>query len=210
MPAGELISSLNEYFTAFDEIIGRYGLEKLKTIGDAYMFASGLPTPSPSHAVDAVLAALEMVAASRRLARPEKGVNWRIRLGLYSGPVVAGVVGVRKFAFDIWGNTVNFAARMESSGAADRVNLSQTTCFRVSDFIECEARGQVRIKEGREMEMHFALRPRAELLEGPVVNGIPEAFRARYEEAFSMPPKSFPALALFKDSLLEVNGVLRE
>jgi class 3 adenylate cyclase/ligand-binding sensor domain-containing protein len=194
LPPQELISSLNEYFTAFDEIIGRYGLEKLKTIGDAYMFASGLPNASPSHAVDAVLAAMEMVEVVKKLARPEKGVNWSIRLGLYSGPVVAGVVGVRKFAFDIWGNTVNFAARMESAGSANRVNLSETTGKRVFDFIECEPRGPVRIKEGREMEMYFAVRLKSELLAGPLIDGIPEAFRQRYEQAFAKPPKAFPHL----------------
>jgi class 3 adenylate cyclase len=192
LPPQELISSLNEYFTAFDEIIGRYGLEKLKTIGDAYMFAGGLPNASLSHAVDAVLAALEMVEVVRKLAKPEKGINWSIRLGLYSGPVVAGVVGVRKFAFDIWGNTVNFAARMESAGSANRVNLSETTCSRVFDFIDCESRGPVRIKEGREMEMYFALRLKPELLAGPLIDGIPQAFRTRYEQAFSRPPRSFP------------------
>jgi len=190
----ELITSLNEYFTAFDEIIGRYGLEKLKTIGDAYMFAGGLPSASPSHAVDAVLAAMEMVEVVKKLSRPENGVNWSIRLGLYSGPVVAGVVGVRKFAFDIWGNTVNFAARMESAGSANRVNLSETTGKRVFDFIECEPRGAVRIKEGREMPMYFALKLKPELLTGPVVDGIPEAFRIRYEQAFSKPPKAFPGM----------------
>jgi class 3 adenylate cyclase len=203
LPPEELISSLNEYFTAFDEIIGRYGLEKLKTIGDSYMFASGLPTVSPSHAVDAVLAALEMVAASQRLARPDKGVNWRIRLGLYSGPVVAGVVGKRKFAFDIWGNTVNFAARMESSGAPDRVNLSQTTCALVSEFIECEPRGRVRIKEGREMEMFFALKPRQNLLAGPLEDGVPKAFREKYQEVYAAYPKSFPDPAIFGETLIE-------
>jgi class 3 adenylate cyclase len=192
LPPQELISSLNEYFTAFDEIIGRYGLEKLKTIGDAYMFAGGLPNASPSHAVDAVLAALEMVEVVTKLARPDKGVNWSIRLGLYSGPVVAGVVGVRKFAFDIWGNTVNFASRMESAGAANRVNMSETTCQRVSDFIECEARGPVRIKEGREMEMYFAVKPKEDLLTGPLIDGVPEGFRVKYEQAFAKPPKSFP------------------
>jgi class 3 adenylate cyclase/ligand-binding sensor domain-containing protein len=195
LPPQELISSLNDYFTAFDEIIGRYGLEKLKTIGDAYMFAGGLPNASPSHAVDAVLAALEMVEVVRKLAKPEKGINWSIRLGLYSGPVVAGVVGVRKFAFDIWGNTVNFAARMESAGAANRVNLSETTGSRVFDFIECEARGPVRIKEGREMEMYFAIGLKQELLAGPMIDGIPEAFRHKYEELFAKPPRSFPNLA---------------
>ena len=85
-------------------------------------------------------------------------------------------VGVRKFAFDIWGNTVNFAARMESAGAANRVNLSETTGFAVFDFIECESRGPVRIKEGREMEMYFAVGLKQELLQGPKVDGIPEAF----------------------------------
>ncbi len=177
----DLITSLNQYFTAFDEIIGKYGLEKLKTIGDAYMFAGGLPSASPSHAVDAVLAALDMVEVTKKLARPDKGTNWSIRLGLYSGPVVAGVVGVRKFAFDIWGNTVNFAARMESSGAANRVNLSETTYKLVADFFECESRGLVRIKEGREMQMYFAVAPKPD-------------FSARYETAFGRPPKTLPSL----------------
>ena len=199
LPAETLINALNEYFTAFDEIIGRYGLEKLKTIGDAYMFAGGLPNLRPSHAVDAVLAALEMAAAVNRLTRPDKGVNWKIRLGLYSGPVVSGVVGVRKFAFDIWGNTVNFAARMESAGSPGRVNLSETTCQRVGEFIQCEARGPVKIKEGREMEMFFAVGPKPELLQGPLIDGVPEAFRKAYENAFGEPPKSFPVSALPSD-----------
>jgi class 3 adenylate cyclase len=199
LPAETLINALNEYFTAFDEIIGRYGLEKLKTIGDAYMFAGGLPNLRPSHAVDAVLAALEMSAAVNRLTRPEQGVNWKIRLGLYSGPVVSGVVGVRKFAFDIWGNTVNFAARMESAGQPGRVNLSETTFQRVEQFIDCEPRGAVRIKEGREMEMFFAVGPKPELLQGPLVNGIPEAFRAAYEKAFGELPRSFPTTAVLDE-----------
>ncbi len=201
LPAETLINALNEYFTAFDDIVGRYGLEKLKTIGDAYMFAGGLPNLRPSHAVDAVLAALEMAAVVNRLTQPEQGVNWQIRLGLYSGPVVSGVVGVRKFAFDIWGNTVNFAARMESAGQPGRVNLSETTFQRVEQFIECEPRGPVRIKEGREMEMFFAIGPRTELLQGEVVDGIPEAFRIAYEKAFGEAPRSFPIAAVLEDCL---------
>ncbi len=201
LPAETLINALNEYFTAFDEIIGRYGLEKLKTIGDAYMFAGGLPNIRPSHAVDSVLAALEMSAVVNRLSKPEQGVNWKIRLGLYSGPVVSGVVGVRKFAFDIWGNTVNFAARMESAGQPGRVNLSETTYRRVEQFIECESRGPVRIKEGREMEMYFAVGPKLDLLQGAIVNGVPAAFRAAYEKAFGESPRSFPAPAVLDEFL---------
>jgi class 3 adenylate cyclase len=197
LPAETLINALNEYFTAFDEIIGRYGLEKLKTIGDAYMFAGGLPNLRPSHAVDAVLAALEMAAAVERLTRPDLGVNWQIRLGLYSGPVVSGVVGVRKFAFDIWGNTVNFAARMESAGQPGRVNLSETTYKRVERFIECESRGPIAIKEGRRMEMYFALGPKRELLQGAMRNGIPDAFYTAYQQAFGEPPKAFPASEVY-------------
>ncbi len=201
LPAETLINALNEYFTAFDDIIGRYGLEKLKTIGDAYMFAGGLPNRRPSHAVDAVLAALEMAAVVNRLSRPEQGVNWKIRLGLYSGPVVSGVVGVRKFAFDIWGNTVNFAARMESAGKPGQVNLSETTYQRVAQFIDCEARGPVRIKEGREMEMYFAIGPKTELMQGPTVEGVPQVFRDAYEKAFGEAPKSFPAAELLDEWL---------
>ncbi|HVW85375.1 MAG TPA: adenylate/guanylate cyclase domain-containing protein, partial [Bryobacteraceae bacterium] len=147
LPPRDLVDRLNEYFTAFDEIVARYGLEKLKTIGDSYMFVSGLPAPRASHAVDAVLAALEMVEVVKRLAAKSEGTGWNIRVGLHSGPVVAGVVGTRKFAFDIWGNTVNFAARMESSGVPGRVNLSERTCRLTRELIECEGRGQVRIKE---------------------------------------------------------------
>ena len=189
LPAETLINALNEYFTAFDEIIGRYGLEKLKTIGDAYMFAGGLPSLRPSHAVDAVLAALEMAAAVNRLTRAEQGVNWQIRLGLYSGPVVSGVVGVRKFAFDIWGNTVNFAARMESAGQAGRVNLSETTFQRVERFIECEPRGAVPIKEGRRMEMYFAIGPKPD-------------FFTTYQNAFGEPPRSFPTAQILAAAVL--------
>jgi adenylate cyclase len=134
-------------------------------------------------------------------------VNWSIRLGLYSGPVVAGVVGKRKFAFDIWGNTVNFAARMESSGAPDRVNLSQTTCSLVSGFIECEPRGRVRIKEGREMEMFFAVKPKSDLLAGPLEDGVPKAFRERYQQVYAVDPKSFPDPAIFGETLMESQRV---
>jgi class 3 adenylate cyclase len=181
LPPDRLVDALNEYFTAFDEIAVRYGLEKLKTIGDSYMFASGLPVRRPSHAVDAVLAALEMAEVVKRLATKPDGTGWNIRIGLHSGPVVAGVVGIRKFAFDIWGNTVNFAARMESSGVPGRVNMSERTCRLTRNLIDCEFRGQVKIKEGRELPMFLA--------RGPAQN-----FEARYREEFGEAPRSVPQL----------------
>jgi class 3 adenylate cyclase len=190
MAPAKLVDALNQYFTAFDEIIARYGLEKLKTIGDSYMFVSGLPLRRSAHAVDAVLAALEMVEVVKRLA-PVTG--WNIRVGLHSGPVVAGVVGIRKFAFDIWGNTVNFAARMESSGVPGRVNLSETACAMTRGLLDCEARGAVRTKEGREVPMFLAAGPARGLMEGEWTDGIPAAFAARYETEFGEKPPSFYA-----------------
>ncbi len=192
MAPGNLVSALNEYFTLFDEIVERYGLEKLKTIGDSYMFACGLPAKRASHAVDAVLAALEMVEVVKELGARADGTGWNIRVGLHSGPVVAGVVGIRKFAFDIWGNTVNFAARMESSGVPGRVNMSEQTWRLTRGLIDCEARGHIKIKEGREMPMYLAEGPARQLLGGEVKDGIPARFAARYREEFGEEPRGFP------------------
>jgi class 3 adenylate cyclase len=178
MPPAELVDALNWYFTAFDEIIARYGLEKLKTIGDSYMFAAGLPERRASHAVDAVLAALEMADVVKGLAAT-LGTGWNIRIGLHSGPVVAGVVGIRKFAFDIWGTTVNFAARMESSGVPGRVNMSERTHSLVKGVIDCEGRGFVKIKEGRELSMFLA-------------SGPSRDFAARYRAAYGAEPRAMP------------------
>jgi len=177
LPPDHLVDALNEYFTAFDEIVARYGLEKLKTIGDSYMFASGLPARRASHAVDAVLAAMEMAETVKGLATKPGGTGWNIRIGLHSGPVIAGVVGIRKFAFDIWGNTVNFAARMESSGVPGRVNLSERTWKLTRSLIDCEARGQVKIKEGRELPMYLA-------------RGMAADFTARYRTEFGEDPRA--------------------
>jgi class 3 adenylate cyclase len=189
LDAYTIVEALHEYFTAFDEVADRYGVEKMKTIGDAYMFAAGLPGRSASHAVDAVMAALEIIEKTREIAFERKDTEWRIRVGLHSGPVVAGVVGVRKFAFDVWGSTVNFASRMESAGSPGRVNLSAGTAELVRDFIELEPRGRVRTKEGREVEMYFANGLRPELA-GDGSEPIPRAFRDLYVQRFGLEPKA--------------------
>jgi class 3 adenylate cyclase len=191
LAAEELVNTLNEYFTAFDEITSRYGLEKLKTIGDSYMCVAGLPTYTPSHAVDAMLAAFEMLAEvkRRKLSHP---AAWSIRIGLHTGPVISGVVGIRKLAFDIWGESVNFASRMESSGHPDHINLSASTYTRVKDFFACEHRGRIATKEKREYDMYFANGILPSLLHETQEGMIPAAFLWRYHNYFHKNLEHFP------------------
>jgi adenylate cyclase len=150
----ELVSELHYCFKAFDEITEKYGLEKIKTIGDAYMAVSGLPIAHPDHAVNAAKAALDIQAFVRQRQKNDTGA-FDIRIGLNSGPVVAGIVGVKKFAYDIWGDTVNTAARMESSSEPGKINLSGGTYALIKDHFTCTSRGKVTAKNKGEIDMYF-------------------------------------------------------
>lgn len=195
MAAEDVVQELNRYFTAFDRIVERYGLEKLKTIGDSYMFVSGLPERRPANPIDAVLAAMEIVETVRKMECSKSGVDWKIRVGLHTGPVIAGVVGIRKFAFDIWGETVNLASRMQSCGEPNRVNISERTFARVKDFIALEPRGRVSTKEGQDIEMYFVQGvPDGLLLDRSTCP--PPLFERRYRLYFRESTPSFPAYLL--------------
>ncbi|MDZ4715236.1 MAG: adenylate/guanylate cyclase domain-containing protein [Cytophagales bacterium] len=157
----DLVAELNDYFVAFDEIVERYGLEKIKTIGDAYMCAGGIPTANETHPINAVEAgvAMQEFMKKRNELREEKGLDgWELRIGIHSGPVVAGVVGKKKYAYDIWGDTVNIASRMESNGAPGKVNISATTYVLVKGKFECAHRGKVAAKNLGEIDMYFVER----------------------------------------------------
>ncbi len=148
-----LVKELHECFSAFDAIMERNGLEKIKTIGDAYMAVCGLPLTDERHAQRTVQAALEIRDFIAERAKRERA--FQIRIGVNSGPVVAGIVGVKKFAYDIWGDTVNTANRMESAGEAGKVNISESTYELVKDDFQCTPRGKVMAKGKGEVEMYF-------------------------------------------------------
>ncbi|MEX0966765.1 MAG: adenylate/guanylate cyclase domain-containing protein [Bacteroidia bacterium] len=154
----ELVSELHNCFKAFDEIIQKQGLEKIKTVGDAYIAVAGLPVPVKGHAARVAKAALEirdfMVARQKLL----KDNTFQVRLGIHSGPVVAGIVGVKKFAYDIWGDTVNTAARMEQCSEAGEVNISETTYGFIKGQFECTCRGVIAAKNKGKMQMYFVKR----------------------------------------------------
>jgi class 3 adenylate cyclase len=161
MTPEELVNELDECFIHFDEIVGRYGIEKIKTIGDSYMCAAGVPTSDAHHAYKCAMAGLEvrqLMDAWRREREAQGKTPWVLRIGLHTGPVVAGVVGKRKFAYDIWGDTVNTASRMESSGEPGEVNVSGVTYALVKDRFECEHRGQVAAKNKGAIDMYFLRR----------------------------------------------------
>jgi len=157
LPPEKLVESVDFYFSKFDKIIEKYGLEKIKTIGDAYMCAGGLPFPTEDHALKTVQAAVEIeafVEETRRL-NSFKETSFEIRLGINSGPVVAGVVGTKKFAYDIWGDTVNIASRLESNSESGKINISESTFELIKDTYDCQYRGEIDVKNKGLMKMYF-------------------------------------------------------
>ncbi|MGE0078591.1 MAG: adenylate/guanylate cyclase domain-containing protein [Bacteroidales bacterium] len=164
----EFLNVLSNYFEAFDEITSQRFIEKIKTIGDSYMCAGGLPRTNRSHPFDTVLAALEIqryAKAMAELAKEENKSIWSLRVGIHSGSVIAGVIGKHKFAYDIWGDTVNVASRMETACETGKVNISETTYAYIKDYFTCTPRGKIPAKNIGEIEMFFVERIKPEYSE---------------------------------------------
>lgn len=158
LSAEELINELEACFDFFDEICSKYNLEKLKTIGDSYMLAGGIPTVNKSNPVDVCLAAIEIknFMLSTKKIKQEMGLPyWEIRIGIHTGELIAGIIGKRKLQYDIWGDTVNTASRMESSGEPGMINVSDRTYNLVKDFFDCKYRGKIPAKRKGELDMYF-------------------------------------------------------
>jgi class 3 adenylate cyclase/tetratricopeptide (TPR) repeat protein len=152
----QLVRSIDFYFKAFDEIATQYGLEKIKTIGDAYMCAGGLPVASQNHATKVISAAKDMIdLVSRKWKDEDDLLHFEMRIGVHTGPVVAGIVGTKKWQYDIWGDTVNIASRMESNSELGKINLSETTYQEIKDEFPCEYRGEVEVKNRGSLKMYF-------------------------------------------------------
>ncbi len=154
----ELVEDLNECFIAFDSIIEKFNLEKIKTIGDSYMCAGNIPSPDADHAYKIVRAAIEIQVfmEEHNLRRAERDLQpWEIRIGIHIGPVVAGVVGKKKYAYDIWGRAVNIASRMESNGTPGRVNISAHLYDTIKDRFDCTYRGKIYAKNIGDLDMYY-------------------------------------------------------
>ncbi len=158
LSADELVTQLDECFRAFDKIVEKHGLEKIKTVGDAYVCACGLPRPVVNHAVKTVAAALDMIEFIKGFGMTKTIQNlpaFEFRIGIHTGPVVTGVVGLKKFTYDIWGDAVNMAARMEQHGETGKVNISGSTYQLIKDKFTCIHRGKIQAKNKGEVDMYF-------------------------------------------------------
>ena len=162
MEAADLVKKIHYYFSEFDRIIARYPIEKIKIIGDSYMCVGGLPVTNATHAYDVVSAALELQSFVERykLELKERGEPYfEVRIGIHTGPVVAGIVGLNKFAYDIWGDTVNTASRMESASETGKVNISGRSYEKIKDRFNCTYRGRINVKNKGEIDMYFVDSP---------------------------------------------------
>jgi len=154
----ELVSELNGFFVAFDRITEKFNLEKIKTIGDAYMCAGGIPKTNDEHPFDTVKAGLEMqkyMETNNEKRHAQGKIPWELRVGIHTGPIVAGVVGEKKYAYDIWGSTVNISSRMESNGEAGKLNISASTYEIVKSKYNCSHRGKIYAKNIGDIDMYF-------------------------------------------------------
>jgi class 3 adenylate cyclase len=158
LSAPRLVEILDQIFSRFDAIVGEIGVEKIKTIGDCYMLVGGVPEPRADHAVAVVQAGFAMLRAMEEINR-QHGTQLQIRVGVNSGPVVAGVIGMHKFTYDLWGNTVNIASRMESTGTPGRIHVSPSTALHLGQRFALEARGSVSVKGIGELETFFVHAP---------------------------------------------------
>jgi adenylate cyclase len=158
LPPAEVVGYLDHLFSHFDDLAERYGLEKIKTIGDCYMVAAGVPTPRPDHARALALMALDMLEAMR--SDDEVGrLGLELRVGINSGPVVAGVIGRKRFLYDLWGDAVNTASRMESHGTPGRIQIARATYELLADEFDCQPRGPITVKGKGEIEAWYLIRP---------------------------------------------------
>lgn len=156
LSATEIVGLLNEVFSVYDRLVEKHGLEKIKTIGDAYMVVGGVPAPREDHAIACAEMGLDMKAEISRHLTPE-GEPLRVRIGMHTGPVIAGVVGTRKFAYDLWGDTVNTACRMESHGIPDAIQVTAETYQRLREHYTLAERGVIDVKGKGEMVTYFLM-----------------------------------------------------
>jgi adenylate cyclase len=176
LPPAEVVGYLDHLFSHFDELAERYGVEKIKTIGDCYMVAAGVPTPRSDHAHALALMALDMLEAMRE-HEVFGHLGLELRVGINSGPVVAGVIGKKRFLYDLWGDAVNTASRMESHGTPGRIQITRATYDLLVDEFECEPRGTIDVKGKGEIEAWYLNRPRGDRLSAANGGGRMESAR---------------------------------
>ncbi len=150
----DLVKELNDIFHQFDKVIKAEEMEKIKTIGDSYMAVCGLPEANPAHALRSIQAAKKMLTYLEQ-RNEQHQIEWKMRIGIHSGPVMAGVVGCHKFSYDLWGNTVNIASRLENASEAGKINVSSQTSDLIKDYFSCDYRGKIEVKGGEQIDMYF-------------------------------------------------------